>query len=314
LNDDCVSSALVELGDRLRASGYAFTTITPLSHQRIHARLHPTEPTMRDIFGWSHLFRESDLPPAMFAALTKAGAAARIGDKFRSRVRYSTLGDQLFIHSAFPTEEANAVFFGPDTYRFACTIRSSVGDLDPAGRPRILDVGAGSGAGGLYAARILADRSPQIVLADINARALEFSRVNATLNKVSDVSVINSDLYAQVDGSFDLIISNPPYLIDARTRAYRHGGGELGSELSLRILEEGLPRLSPGGMLVLYTGSAIVAGVDLFKGAVLCLLKDESVKLSYEEIDPDVFGEELEAPPYDRADRIAVVSAVLRKS
>jgi methylase of polypeptide subunit release factors len=314
LNDACESLALVELGDLLRASGYAFTTITPLSHQRIHARLHPTEPTMRDIFGWSHLFRKDDLPSGVFAVLNKAGAAVRVGDKFRSTVRYSTLGDQLFVHSAFPTEEADAVFFGPDTYRFACTIRSSIDHSDLADRPRVLDVGAGSGAGGLYAARILAHRSPQIVLADINSRALEFSRVNAALNRVSGVSVIDSDLYTQVDGPFNLIISNPPYLVDARTRTYRHGGGEFGSELSLRIIQEGLPYLSPGGMLVLYTGSAIVGGVDLFKDAILRWLKDESVKLIYEEIDPDVFGEELAAPPYDRADRIAVVSVVLRKS
>ena len=57
-----------------------------------------------------------------------------------------------------------------------------------------------------------------------------------------------------------------------------------------------------------------MAGADLFKKAVLELLKDENVKLNYEEIDPDVFGEELEAPPYDRADRIAAVAVVVRKS
>jgi hypothetical protein len=82
----------------------------------------------------------------------------------------------------------------------------------------------------------------------------------------------------------------------------------------LRILQQGLRHLSPGGLLVLYTGSAIVRGVDLFKDAVLDLLKNDNVNLSYEEIDPDVFGEELEAAPYDRADRIAVVSVVLRKA
>jgi hypothetical protein len=35
------------------------------------------------------------------------------------------------------------------------------------------------------------------------------------------------------------------------------------------------------------------------------------VRFSYEEIDPDVFGEELEHPPYDRVDRIAVVVATI---
>jgi hypothetical protein len=35
------------------------------------------------------------------------------------------------------------------------------------------------------------------------------------------------------------------------------------------------------------------------------------VRFSYEEIDPDVFGEELAYPPYDRADRIAVVAVTI---
>jgi len=176
-----------------------------------------------------------------------------------------------------------------------------------------LDVGAGTGAGGLYAARIHRHRSPRILLSDVNERALQFSAVNAALNKVTNVSFVNSDLYAEIDGSFDLIISNPPYLVDARTRTYRHGGGEFGSGLSLRILQEGVPRLSRGGLLVLYTGTAIVRGVDPFRDAVLGLLQADSVSLTYEEIDPDVFGEELEVSPYDRADRIAVVAVVVRK-
>lgn len=314
LNDASQSKALVELGGLLRAFGYAFTTITPLSHQRIHARQLLAAPTLRDVFGWSHPFHERDLPREIFEALNKAGAAERLGDKFRSSIRFSTLGDQLFVHSAFPTKEPDAVFFGPDTYRFARTIRSSADQSNLAERPRILDVGAGSGAGGLYAARILNHLAPQIVLSDINERALKFCRVNAAINRVRDVSVVHSDLYTGVEGPFDLIISNPPYLVDAGARTYRHGGGEFGSDLSLRILEEGLPYLSRGGLLVLYTGTAIVGGVDLFKEAVLGQLKGAGVNLTYEEIDPDVFGEELEAAPYDRADRIAVVSVVLRKS
>jgi hypothetical protein len=35
------------------------------------------------------------------------------------------------------------------------------------------------------------------------------------------------------------------------------------------------------------------------------------VRLAYTEIDPDVFGEELDRPPYDRADRIAVVGVTV---
>ena len=165
----------------------------------------------------------------------------------RSRVRFSTLGDQLFVHSAFPTEAADAVFFGPDTYRFARTIRESLADLPPRPRPRcrVADIGAGSGAGGLYAAALLAEIWPEIVLTDINPRALRFSRVNAVLNGVSDVQIVESDLFDNVDGRFDLIVSNPPYLVDPLARFYRHGGGAFGADLSIRIVEQGIASARP---------------------------------------------------------------------
>jgi release factor glutamine methyltransferase len=79
----------------------------------------------------------------------------------------------------------------------------------------------------------------------------------------------------------------------------------------MRIVEQGVSRLASGGRLVLYTGSAIVDGIDLFREALSSKLARSGVALSYEEIDPDVFGEELDHSPYDRADRIAVVSVTM---
>jgi len=247
----------------------------------------------------------------MLLNLEQAGALERRGEHLRSAVRFSTLGDQLLVHSAFPTEGADAVFFGPDTYRFARAIAQCVATLSPRRAMRILDVGAGSGAGGLHAAALLRDVSPTVTLTDINESALCYSRINAALNRVPNVDVVESDLYADVDGSFDLIVSNPPYLVDPLARLYRHGGGELGSALSLKIVEQGVDRLAPGGRLLLYTGSAIVDGVDHFEQSLREALRGRAVRIAYEEIDPDVFGEELEDPPYDRADRIAVVAVTI---
>jgi methylase of polypeptide subunit release factors len=301
--------ALVRIGEALRRAGYSFTTVTPLSHRRVLER--PAGPfnSLRDIFGWSRPFSARDLPDSLLSILESAGALAIAGDKLRSNVRFSTLGDQLFVHSAFPTEGADAVFFGPDTYRFARAIRQEVSNLLARSGMRLLDLGAGSGAGGLHAASLLQRAEPHLTLTDINRSALRFSHINAVLNEVPGVQVVESDLYGNVAGPFDLIVSNPPYLVDPLARLYRHGGGRLGSELSVRIVEEGLAHLAPKGRLLLYTGSAIVDGVDLFENALRERLKDRrDLRLTYDEIDPDVFGEELEAPPYDCVDRIAVVS------
>jgi methylase of polypeptide subunit release factors len=176
---------------------------------------------------------------------------------------------------------------------------------------RILDVGAGSGAGGLHAALRAAEFRPSVTLSDINRRALRFCGINAALNAVPRVTIVESDLFEHIPGPFDLIIANPPYLVDPLGRTYRHGGGAFGFDLSLRVVTQGLPRLAPGGRLLLYTGSAIVNGLDLFQAALVSRLEGHDVSLSYEEIDPDVFGEELERPPYDRADRLAVVGVTI---
>jgi methylase of polypeptide subunit release factors len=248
----------------------------------------------------------------MLTRMADAGVLDIVGPAFRSNVRFSTLGDQIFVHSSFPTEQADAVFFGPDTYRFARLIRQSLGSMKRArGELRILDIGAGSGAGGLHAATLASRFAPIVTLTDINQRALRFCKLNADLNGVPNVQVVESDLYSRVNGHFDLILANPPYLVDPLARLYRHGGGELGFQLSLRIAEQGISRLASGGRLVLYTGSAIVDGLDLFQEALSARLAGCGVEFAYEEIDPDVFGEELDHSPYDRADRIAVVSVTI---
>jgi methylase of polypeptide subunit release factors len=308
---DDSDQALLALGQELRVAGYRFTTVTPLTHERVNARTRAQAPaTLQDAFGWSRQFRPTDLPAEVVRLLGAAGELEQSGDGLRSKVRFSTLADQLFVHSAFPTAQGDAVFFGPDTYRFARVIRDSLKDFrTPIGT--IVDVGCGSGAGGLYAASLLAGSAPDIVLTDINPRALRYSRINAALNSVTNVVTLESDLFANVPGNADLIIANPPYLVDPQQRLYRHGGGDLGYALSVRIAAEGIARLAPGGRLVLYTGSAIVDGTDKLFEALKGAIAERGFSFSYEEIDPDVFGEELDHPPYDRADRIAAVALIV---
>jgi methylase of polypeptide subunit release factors len=303
-------AALLALGLALKDRDYRFTTITPVSHQHVNARAAKSRPCLQDIFGWNRPFRHGDLAAELLHHLNEAGALETAGQQLRSALRFSTLGEQLFAHSSFPTEEGDAVFFGPDTYRFARMVRQSLLEKTLKSGARIIDVGSGSGAGGLYAGTF-ADRSSTVVLTDINPGALRFSRINAALNGARNVDVIESDLFAAVEGRFDLIISNPPYLVDPLARLYRHGGGELGADLSVRIVDQGMAHLAPGGRLLLYTGSAIVAGRDALYESLAARLSGRPARFSYEEIDPDVFGEELTRPPYDHADRIAVVAITI---
>jgi methylase of polypeptide subunit release factors len=305
-------AALLAVGRELLARGYRFTTVTPATHQRVNSRPgNEIGGSLEAVFGWSRPFRRSSLPARLVDLLQAAAELETCDGLLRSKVRFSSLGAQLFVHSAFPTDQPDAVFFGPDTYRFVRALRQSLTDFRVGSGLRIIDVGCGSGAGGLCVASLLAPCHPEIVLTDINPRALRYANVNAALNGLRRVSTIESDLFAQVRGKADLIVSNPPYLVDPSGRLYRHGGGALGFDLSLRIVEEGLGRLAPGGRLFLYTGTAVVDGTPKLFEALAPRLAASDRAFAVEEIDPDVFGEELEHAPYDRADRIAAVAVTI---
>jgi methylase of polypeptide subunit release factors len=228
----------------------------------------------------------------------------------KSRVRWSSLDDLLFVHSAFPTEAADSVFFGPDTYRFAQLIHAHL-QQNFAPIHRAVDIGCGAGVGAILIGR--ARREAQVMALDINPAALRLTAINAALAEVANIEVRASDLLQGVDGEFDLIVANPPYMADPAERAYRHGGGTLGAGLSLRIVEQALNRLAPGGSLLLYTGVAMVDGRDPFLDTVLPRLDEKRFGWTYRELDPDVFGEELLNPGYQRVDRIAVVALTVTR-
>jgi SAM-dependent methyltransferase len=298
-------AALIEIVKFLKAEGYHFTTVTPLTQARVNRRQGNQRATdLVGVFGWSRPFREDALPSHILTLLRDANVLEMSeGNTWRSGIRVSSLGTHMFVHSAYPTEQANSVFFGPDTVRFVRAIERHLIDRKiPIGR--VADIGCGAGPGGIVVAAARPDAD--VLMLDINTLALRYARVNAAINRVS-ARIIESNILENANGCFDLIVSNPPYLIDQKARAYRHGGGRWGEGLSLEILRQSVARLSVGGTLLLYTGSAIISGVDGFALTAHDLLEGTGLCWSYSELDPDVFGEELEVPAYAEADRIAAV-------
>jgi len=302
------TNALVELGRLLKVQGYRFTPVTPATHVRVNARAQNALANgLEGVFGWSRRFRPDLLPPRMLEFLDDADAIEVEGNLLRSRVRFATLDGMLFAHSAFPTIEPDSVFFGPDTYRFATLLRR----IPFALGARVVDIGAGSGAGGLYISRRAGGRI-MLVLSDINDRALRHAEINAAINRCRDVTIVHSDVLDGIDGMFDLIVANPPYMIDPGGPAYRNGGAD-GVGLALRIVREALPRLERRGTLALYTGTAIRDGRDAFHDEVAQIAAETGFETLYDEMDPDVFGEELDRPLYADVERIAAVSLVMRR-
>ena len=305
---DSVDSALVDLLARLKASDYAFVTPTPTTHQRVSARLPQARAGhLRDIFGWGRPFQLSALEPGLLDCLQRADGLVPDGVLHRSRLRVSTLDGRLHLQSSRGSE-ADSVFLGPDSYRFVHLLDAIL--REGPSPERVLDIGAGAGAGALSLAARL--QTATVVASDINPRALRLLAANAAHARLTVEVVEGSGLDAAA-GDFDLITANPPYVAGAGGRTYRDGGGSLGADLALGWVEQGLSRLRPGGRFVLYTGSPIVEGRDLLQGELARLAGAAGASLSYEELDPDIFGGMLRQTAYREVERIAAVGAVLMR-
>ncbi len=137
----------------------------------------------------------------------------------------------------------------------------------PREKLRVADVGTGSGCLAVALTRELPHS--EVFATDISGAALEIARRNATRHHVADrIRFLQTDLLDALNQeakSFDLIVSNPPYV--ARTESAQlqrevrnhepHAalfGGPTGVEMYARLIEEAGRLLRPGGILVLELG------------------------------------------------------------
>ena len=154
--------------------------------------------------------------------------------------------------------------------------RSYIGELlddalsavvpDPDGVERVLDLCTGSGCLAILAALTF----PEAVVdaADISPGALEVAAKNVSDYGLGDrVTLHRSDLFSGLQGAtYDLIISNPPYVTSAAVAAFppeyaaepelAHLGGADGLDLVRQILRDAPRHLAPGGMLIVEVGMA----------------------------------------------------------
>jgi release factor glutamine methyltransferase len=133
------------------------------------------------------------------------------------------------------------------------------------GRPRIVDVGTGSGAIAVTLAHELP--SADVIGTDISPEALAIARENAVRNGVAEhVCFLEGDLLAPVAGErFDIVVSNPPYVssedrqtLDVEVRDYEPHtalfAGADGLAIYRRLIPQAADVLVPGGHIVLEIG------------------------------------------------------------
>lgn len=125
---------------------------------------------------------------------------------------------------------------------------------------RVLDVGCGAGANAVLAAQ----RGADVVGIDVNPASVEASRANAAANGAAErTTFLVSDLFDDVDGTFDVMLIDPPFRwFPARSMLARAVTDE-GFGTLRRFLAEAPDRLRPGGeVLVFYGSSGDVAHLD----------------------------------------------------
>ncbi|MBI4850160.1 MAG: methyltransferase [Nitrospirae bacterium] len=107
-----------------------------------------------------------------------------------------------------------------------------------------LDLGAGCGIHAFMAAK----HSERVIAVDLNPRAVQIASFNARLNGLSNVECLEGDLFAPVKGQkFDLVITNPPFVISPETRYIYRDGGLEADQLCRKIVREVPQYLNEGG-------------------------------------------------------------------
>ena len=127
----------------------------------------------------------------------------------------------------------------------------------------VLDLCTGSGC---IAIAIASKKNVKVVASDISAKALDVAKGNVTkLGLDEKISVIESDLFEKIDGKFDVIVSNPPYIptkeIETLDREVKEfdplialDGGEDGLDVYRRIAKEAKAHLNKGGYIFMECG------------------------------------------------------------
>ncbi len=140
---------------------------------------------------------------------------------------------------------------GASTTLAGLTVREPVGSA--------LDLGTGSGVQALHASR----HATRVTATDLNPRALHFARLTLALSGAREADLRRGSLFEPVgEERFDLIVSNPPFVISPGGRFVYRDGGMPGDELCRTLVQESADHLNDGGWCQLLANWQHVEGED----------------------------------------------------
>jgi methylase of polypeptide subunit release factors len=124
---------------------------------------------------------------------------------------------------------------------------------------RTLDLGTGNG----YLALRAAEHSRGVLATDVNPRAITMARFNAMLNRAENLETAQGSLYEPAgDQRFDLIASNPPFVVSPQEGLMYRDSGLQGDAICERVLRGAPGHLAEGGFAQVICNWVRIAGQD----------------------------------------------------
>ncbi|MCU0571884.1 MAG: methyltransferase [Syntrophobacteraceae bacterium] len=212
-----------------------FLMEVPVSMDSLEAAVHPLEP----------------------GALLRSGLVEISGDEALGTVRIIPFQEMLLAFDLprrlkTPDHRDYVMGIGRSSHTLAnLTVRSP--------SRATLDLGCGCGIQGLLAAR----HSETVLAVDLNPRAVRFTAFNAGLNGLDNVQAAVGDRFKPADGRrFDLIVSNPPFVISPENQYTYRDGGMIGDEMCRSIVKTAPAYLREGGFCQVLCNWCQFAGQD----------------------------------------------------
>jgi release factor glutamine methyltransferase len=118
---------------------------------------------------------------------------------------------------------------------------------------RVLDMGTGSGVNAILAAR----KGAHVLAVDISLPALDAARSNVVCNGVAElVQVQRSDIFSEVEGTFDWIVFDPPFRWFKPRSVMESVMADEGYQAMTRFFIEARNHLRPGGKMLVFFGTS----------------------------------------------------------
>ena len=165
---------------------------------------------LRYVFRYGRKLSYTDFILLLNTAITEADQAylAEIFKRLSQDEPAQYIVGETEFHGLTLDVDARALIPRPETEELVAVILAENASDDL----KVLDIGTGTGAIALSLAK--AQSTWHVLASDISPDALALAQQNATKNAIANVGFTRSDVFSNVSGNYDIIVSNPPYIAD----------------------------------------------------------------------------------------------------